>query len=488
MVKAKTLTQNTFFYTMALVFQKLLAFIYFTFLARELGAEDLGKYVFAFSFTTIFSVFVDVGQTSVLTREIAKDKEKTEKLLGNILGTKIPLAVLTYVTIIILINILNYPEIVKYMVYLTGIVMLLDNFASTFWGVLRGNQNLKFESTGLFIFQLIAVGVGGTLLFFKAGLIYLVMAILLASLFNMVLAYTQMRVKLKIKPKIKFDKELTKKILKISIPFALTGIFARLNTQIDTIFLSKMGCLNNAICEANVGIYSVASKITLAVHFIPLAFVAALFPALSKYFAEDKEKLAKTFEKAMRYLMVIGIPLSAGIMAIGPAFVPQVFGVEYTESILPLNILMISLSFIFLTFPIGSLLNAGSKQLRNSINIGIAVVVNIVLNLILIPQITYTGAAISSLVSTLVILILGLSVVPQVMNYDKKNLIVSFVKSILAAGIMFVVLRLLLEQVYFVILIPIGIVIYFGILIMIGGFSKDDMNNLLASMRLKKRP
>jgi len=85
MIKTHTLTQNTTYYTAALVFQKILAFVYFAFLARGLGVEDLGKYAFAFSFTTLFSVFVDVGMSSVLTREIAKDRSRAKEVLSNLL-------------------------------------------------------------------------------------------------------------------------------------------------------------------------------------------------------------------------------------------------------------------------------------------------------------------------------------------------------------------------------------------------------------------
>lgn len=486
MVKTNTLTQNTTYYTLALVFQKILAFVYFTFLARGLGAEDLGKYTFAFGFTTIFSVLVDVGLSSVLTREIAKDKEQGHKLLSNILGLKMVLMIFIYALIVILVNLLNYPELTKNLVYLTGIIMLLDNFALTFWGTLRGYQNLKYESLGIILFQTIVVLVGGTFLYLKLGVVALVLAMMLASAFNFVLSYLQMRRRLHLQPQITWDKNLIKMLLKISLPFALTGIFARLNTQIDTVFLSKMGCLTQELCDVNVGIYSVASKITLAIHFIPLAFTAALFPAMSHYFAADKEKLKQTFEKAMRYLMVISIPVAVGIIVLAPDFIPGIFGVEYLNSILPLQILMTSLTFIFLTFPIGSFLNATSRQLRNSIHVGVAMAINIILNILLIPKFTYTGAAWSSLASTLVILGLGLYVVPQVIKYNKKYLITSFIKSLVAAGIMGIILSLLIFKVHFVILIGLGGIIYFVTLLAVKGFSKHDLNEMLVSLKLKK--
>lgn len=487
MVKAKTLTQNTAYYTLALVVQKVLAFVYFAFLARGLGVEDQGKYSFAFSFTTIFSVFVDVGLSSVLTREIAKDKEQTKKILANVLGVKLILSIFAYLLIVILINLMNYPPLTKQLVYLTGFIMLLDNFSTSFWGVLRGNHNLKYESIGGIIFQFLVVGLGLTLLYFNVSVTLQVLAVMAGSAFLCIFSYAEMRRRLHLKPHLELDKPLIKKLIIISIPFALTGILARLNTQIDTIFLSKIGCVTHAVCESNVGIYSVATKIILAIHFIPLAFVAALFPALSEYFVSDKTRLARTFEKAMKYLMIMGMPIAFGILALAPAFVPKLFGVEYTNSVLPLQVLAASLPFLFLTFPIGSLLNACSKQMKNTRQVAVAVLVNFLLNLYLIPKLTYTGGAISSLASTLVMLALGIFAARKIVDYNKKYLWLSFGQSLISGAVMGGILYFLLFKVSFLILVPLGVLIYIFLLFLTGGIKKSEIEEMMMSLKLRRR-
>jgi O-antigen/teichoic acid export membrane protein len=486
MLKQKTLTQNTAYYTLALVIQKALAFVYFAFLARGLGVEDQGKYSFAFSFTTIFSVFVDVGLSSVLTREIAKDKSNTKKILANVLGVKIILSSFVYLLIILLINLMGYPEITKNLVYLTGLIMLLDTFSSTFWGVLRGNQNLKYESVGGIIFQFLVVGLGLSLLYFKVGVTMQVLAVMFGSSFLCIFSYAEMRRRVNIKPSFEFDFPLIKKLIIISIPFALTGLLARLNTQVDTIFLSKIGCASREICDSNVGIYSVATKIILAIHFIPLAFVAALFPALSEYFATDKKRLTDTFEKAMKYLMIIGTPVAFGLISLAPDLVPKLFGVEYKNSVLPLQILSISLPFLFLTFPIGSLLNACSKQMQNTIQVGIAVLANFLLNIYLIPKISYVGGAISSLVSTLIMFYLGIRAAKKIVDYDKKYILISFLQCLFSGLIMAGLLRLMIFRINFLILIPIGAIIYIFTLFIVGGIKKREIQEILISMKIKK--
>ncbi|MFH1610385.1 MAG: flippase [Patescibacteria group bacterium] len=485
MVKAKTLTQNTTYYTFALVFQKILAFVYFTFLARGLGVEDLGKYAFAFSFTTIFSVFVDVGMSSILTREIAKDRSRAKEILSNVLGMKLVLGFFVYLLVVALINILDYGSTVKILVYITGLIMLLDNFASSFWATLRGNQNLKYESLGIILFEVVVVGLGLILLFSGLGVIYIILSTLVGSTFFFFFSFYQMKKRLSLKIKIIWNSKVLKMLLKISWPFALMGIFARLNTQIDTVFLSKIGCVGD-ICDSNVGIYAIATKIALAIHFIPLAFTAALFPAFSEYFAHDKEKLSRTFTKSMKYMMVIGVPLSFGIYSLAPDFIPLVFGNIYTESILPLQILILGLVFMFLTFPVGSLLNAASRQLRNAVHVGIAVAVNIVLNIILIPKMTFVGAAIASFVSSLVILFLGLYIAPKIVKFRKMPLLASFLRTVISGGVMAVILTKLLFTVHFVILIPIGALIYFILLFLLGELKIKDIKEFLVSLRIKK--
>ena len=485
MVKAKTLTQNTTYYTFALVFQKILAFVYFTFLARGLGVEDLGKYAFAFSFTTLFSVFVDVGMSSILTREIAKDRSRAKEILYNVLGMKLVLGFFVYLLIILLVNVLDYGSTTKILVYITGLIMLLDNFASSFWATLRGNQNLKYESLGIILFEVIVVTVGLTLLFSGLGVVWVILSTLVGSTCFFFFSFYQMKKRLALKVKVIWNSKVLKMLLKISWPFALMGIFARLNTQIDTVFLSKIGCVGD-VCNSNVGIYAIATKIALAIHFIPLAFTAALFPAFSEYFIHNKEKLARTFEKSMRYMMVIGVPLSLGIYSLAPDFVPGIFGSIYTEAVLPLQILILGLVFMFLTFPVGSLLNAASQQLRNAVHVGIAVVVNVGLNLILIPKMIFVGAAIASFASSLVILFLGMYITPKIVKFKKMPLLASFLRTVIAGGIMAVVLTKLLFAVHFVILIPIGMLIYFIVLFLLGEIKKDDINSFFISLKLKK--
>ncbi len=86
---ADKIVKNTGYFTVALIFQKIISFTYFSYLATQLGAENTAQYFFALSFATLFSVFVDFGLSNLINREIAKNQESDQKLLSNTVGIKI---------------------------------------------------------------------------------------------------------------------------------------------------------------------------------------------------------------------------------------------------------------------------------------------------------------------------------------------------------------------------------------------------------------
>src|SRR3989339_900658 len=121
------IVRNTTYFTSALVAQKLISFVYFSYIAVKIGAGNLGSYAFALSFTTIFAVLMDIGLSNVLVREVSKVPEKSQSYLNSVLSLKIPLAFFTYAVVIILIHIMPNPELVRQLVYLAGFIMVIDS-------------------------------------------------------------------------------------------------------------------------------------------------------------------------------------------------------------------------------------------------------------------------------------------------------------------------------------------------------------------------
>ncbi len=138
MLTAQKITSNTAWYLLALVLQKLMSFIYFTLLARHLGAEFLGQYYFAISFATMFSVAMDLGLSTVLIREVAKKQVAAETLFQQIFSLKIILSLITALIIIGLDLLLFTSDAVRPLIYLTTLIVLVDSFTLFFYAYIRG--------------------------------------------------------------------------------------------------------------------------------------------------------------------------------------------------------------------------------------------------------------------------------------------------------------------------------------------------------------
>lgn len=466
---AISVTKNTTYLTLSYVGQKLLSFVYFVMVARMIGVEDLGKYTFALSFTTLFAVFVDLGLTQALIRETAKFKENAGKYLSAVISVRLVVSVLVYLLVVLVINLLNYPAVTKNLVYFSGVIMLIDQFTLVLWGVFRGYRNLKYESISVVINQIIIVFVGFIVLYSKLPLIFLMLPFLIASSFSLIFSLFSVRHFLDVKMIFNFDLKILKFLARLAVPFALIAIFSRVYGYIDQIMLSKM------IGDTALGWYSVAMKIPFALQFVPAALAAAIFPAFSHHFIHDKEQLRFTYERVLRFLIIIVMPISIGVAVLAEPIILSLYGGEYLPAILPLQILMLGLFFVFMNFPIGSLLNGCNRQVANTKLVGVTMIINLILNILLIPTYSFVGASVAFLVSHSFLFFAGSLIAKKITPYNLIELWKVFWRVIVSTIIMGIVIWILRFSMNFVVLIVLGALIYFLTMFLFGGLRKKDV-------------
>ncbi len=485
-MKVISVTKNTSFFTIALILQKIISFSYFAILARNLIPEDLGKYYLAISFTTIFAIIIDLGLANVLTREVAKilnSKEieknkilnKKTKFLRTVLFIKIPLAVFSVLVVFLLSNILSYPELVKQLIYISLFSMVLDSFTLTFWSYIRGHHVLKYESFGVVLFQIITFSLGLIFLKMGLGLAYLMSVMAMASAVNFI--FSSLLVKIKFKTSISpfYELKLLKYIIGLSIPFAMFAVLQRLYMYLDSVMLASLAG------DKYVGLYQIAFKIIFALQFLPMAFMASLYPAFALYYKESKKQLGISFERAVKYLLIISMPISLGVFAIADKII-LIFKPEYIEAVWPLRIVILSLVFIFINFPIGAILNACDRQKINTKNMAFVLFFSIVLNLFLIPRYQVIGASMTVLASNILMFILGFLVVPNIVMLRFSRFFLMFSKVFASSMLMLAIILFLREKINIFINIIISAIIYISALFTVRGFRKDDISSIAQSL------
>ncbi|MDO8425000.1 MAG: flippase [bacterium] len=495
---ARRVARNTAWFTIGSVLQKMISFGYFTVVAMAFGNAGTGEYFFALAFTALFAVAADWGIAPVLTREIAKDPTGGRAMIVPAFLLKCCFAVLTAGAVTLLARLLGYDGAARGMIALATLVMVLDSIHLGLYALLRGIQRVHYEAIGFVIGQLALTASGIGILVAVAGLRYdpsvtpvlttsrtialawLLVPYLAASVTNLCIAIVGSAYERVLHVERRRTLAATwRPLVRMATPFAIAGGLARLYTYVDT-FL--MRTILGAGAIGAIGAYSVAFKITFAFQFIPLAFMGALYPAMSAVALRDRAQLPAIFTSALRTLWIIALPIAVSIGMLAHRIVPMLYGAAFRESIAPLVVLVAALPFIFANFPAGNLLNAIGKPILNTKLLGLATLINVIANVLLIPRFGALGAAYSALIASVTLFIANLMVVRRHARYRVRALAEPFARTsaaclVMAAGLWMWPLLPLAAT------IPAGAALYVGALFALGGIRRADIRLLRGYFR-----
>jgi O-antigen/teichoic acid export membrane protein len=428
---------------------------------------------------------MDFGLGPLLTREAAKDEEHLQQHVERVLGIKIVLMCVSLIALMVSIFAAqavfdNVTMEDVWLVLLGALVIILDTITFTCLSIFRALKQLKWEAFGIVLYQAVILGCGFTVLALHLALPFVIGALILASLVYCVYMLVLVRWKTGVRFRFAMEWSKMKSVLLLAAPFAVAGIIYRITGSADAIMLKVMAG------DSYAGWYGLAFKLTFALTVLPGAFATSYFPAMSNYFRHAREKLPQTFESGMFYMLLLSIPICAGVAVLGDDVIVSVWSADWGSSVEPLWILMIGLPFVFLNYPIGNLLNAADRQVLNTVNMGIALVVNVVLNLVLIPYYTFNGAAVSVVVSSIVLVALGLPWAYRIAPFRVGFLLKKAVLICCAATVMVFVLYFIQGRYPLLLLIPLGGAIFAVTLLLVQGVTTAELQQLFAAVARKK--
>lgn len=452
---SQPLARNTAYLTGASIAQKAIAFVYFLVLSRALTPDDLGSYLLALSLTTVVSVVADVGVTQVVIREVAQVPARAREAFQEALGLKIPFVILAAGCSLLLVWSLGYDPLVFHLVSLALFVMAADAISLLGYGCLRGLHRLQYEALGIFSGQLLTTILGVLFLALDLSLGWLIVALLAGSVFNAVSATVLVGRRLGWNALIpRWSRSHAQTLLRAAAPFAISTVFVKIYSYLDTILLSKF------LDTTAVALYGVPYKITYAFQFLPMSFVAALYPRFSATLHQDRAESEVLLVRSLWYMAVLALPLTTGISLIAPDLI-ALAGSAYAESIPVLRVLVFVLIPIFLDFPIGSLLNAAHKQHVKTALMGLTMVVNAVLNVWWIPMFGVIGAAYAAMVSFTFLFVAGAATLPSLLNISNlKRLFVPILPIVAVTAVMFSAAWMVYEPFGWLASIPVAIGTY----------------------------
>jgi O-antigen/teichoic acid export membrane protein len=368
-----------------------LGVVFVGFMARRLGVAIWGEFQASLAIASIVSIFAGIGVRGYIAREIAVDPSRGPRGLGSALLIRGGLgAVLLAGTSLI----------IAFAKGGTTAVLVAVAALSQFSAILFATTWLAFEVAERFELILyvelaargVVISVGSFLLLRGAGVVAVALVFLAGNVLELVMTLHLARTRLYAPVFALRWSELRDVLLK-SLPIGV----------LSTIFLAMQQCdrvvLRALAGEEQVGVYSAAWLLSENMNLLPDLFLSTAFSAGMRLFVSDRAAFAHTYRAYLTAALVLGFPIAAGVYLLAGDAIGLVYGSgRYAASAPVLRVLVcqVPLAFIFHVATLPLLAAKRERELAKLLSV--ALVMNVVLGVVLVPRMGALGAAVATLV------------------------------------------------------------------------------------------
>ena len=415
------------------VIRLLLALSVGVLVTRYLGPEDFGILSYANSFVGLFAAFSSLGLGDILVRELVKSNSESNKnkLLGTafFLQTFGSLFIMVCLIVFVLLN--DNKPITNKIILILGLITFLKSFE-----VINNYFNSLVKSKLSVIPGLIGVFISAVLkllcIWLKAPLIYFVYILSFDVAFIAIGLLYYYHKSGSFVFKWKFSRETALLLLKDSWPLILTSIVISIYMKVDQIMIKEI--LDNS----SVGKYSAAVRLSEAWYFIPTIICSSLFPAIINAKIKSKKLYLSRLQRLFDLMVILGIAVIVPVVILGDWVILLLYGEAFNQTASVLKIHIWAGVFVFLGVANQKWFINENLQSYNVICLGVGMVVNVILNIILIPNYGIFGAAFATLISQFVASVLtpvlfkktrpsfymmmsSILIIPIIRRYSSKN-------------------------------------------------------------------
>lgn len=369
---------------------------------NEVGTENYGLYFSLLNLSYLFNIFLDLGVNNYTTKNIAKYPAIVPRYMGKLLALKIILFVVYACVTLVLAKLIG----INIFGFSILWILILNQFFVVFIAYLRSHFTglLLFKSEALLsvLDKILLIFIAGYCLYFsdiKMTISLFVYIQLLCYLITFIIAFAILMKQIGA-PRIKWNPIFTLAILKNSLPYALLILLMMFYSRTDSIMIERM--LPDGDLQS--GYYAQGFRLLDAVFVFSMLFSSLLFPIFSRML-KNKLNIESLLRSSLGILLSGALVLALVCLLYGKQILSWIYTDIDSLAINSFAFLMLSFIGLCVILIYGTLLTAnGNLKFLNTIS-AIGIVVNIVLNLLLIPKYGAPGAAFTTFVTQSIIAI-----------------------------------------------------------------------------------
>ena len=360
--------------------------------ARYLGPEQFGIFSYAIAFTSLFNSIAKLGLDGIVVRDLVKEAEKRDIYLGTAFWLKLLGALLMLGIVAIAMQLTSSDPLTNLYILIIASGAIFQSFEVVDF-YFQSKVLSKFVSickmAQLFISSLLKL----YFIYTGAELIYFVLVTLLDQVTLALSLYIAYRFQELGSFYGHFNKAIAKQLLKDSWPLIFSGLVIMIYMRIDQIMIKEM------LGERDVGLFSAAVRLSEVWYFIPVIISTSLFPSI----VNAKKISDKLYDTRLRHLYTfmiwLAIMIALPMTFLSNWLVTLLYGEAYREAGQILMIHIWAGVFVFMGVASSKWFISEGLQRHLTINTVAGAIMNILLNIFLIPKYGIYGAAIATVMS-----------------------------------------------------------------------------------------
>jgi O-antigen/teichoic acid export membrane protein len=387
--------RNTILILVVRVISRIIALVAVIIIGNYLDPTRFGEMQTAVTYVGLVGTVTDLGFSALYVREGARHTDQIARYWNNVASLKVIGAVVGLPLIFAAL----YFAGVRSLLWPSFAILVLSGYQLLLRNTLYAMQRLTFEiieivPETLVVFALVVIGVH-----IHADTGFFLWAYALSYAFACIYFATVLMVMGVLRPGLQLEPGLLLAWVRVAVPLGITFIITTVYFKVDVPILQRFRPYSE------VGYYTFAYKPFESLLFIPFALRSVIFPVLSVYHRRSPERVLPLAEKFFKALVILGWPITVGVFLLAPQFNSLLH--LYAGSEPALQILALAIVFMFADNTFAATLNAIDKQNVFAFVAMVGLVINVGVNLVVIPRYGYLGASWAVVVTEAALVVVG---------------------------------------------------------------------------------
>ena len=380
---------------------KLLSFGFSVVVVRHLGAEVYGQYAAVLAFGATFVFLGDLGLSPYLVREVARARsvlraeQQIGDLVANVLALRLLLSTLAGGLLVLVAIATGRPEAMVIAIAIGALGLIVYAVHGTCDSTLAGYERFDLTASARVLYQVVFVALGTLVLVLGWGYHGLMVAGMAGALAMTALCWRAIH-----RRGLRLGRPVAAEwatLLRASWPFGVVALTLGLSYRFDSVLL------NLTRSDAETGYYNAAYNLVFSAALLSNALNTTLFPSLTRQAMVDVAALPQIVERALRYLLILGLPIAVGGTLLADGLIDLLYSSAYLPSAGALTIVIWAVPLMFVSEFLGYVALVVGDERRVARAVLVSTACNISLNLLLLPRIGFLAAAATTVATEIVL-------------------------------------------------------------------------------------